>query len=926
MWGCGHSGSTCFQDRDDHPGLYSKLLQLDFFFTYTGEDRRLDDKPPDKVAERSDQFGTCLIMASSETKAIHVVPVPSKGTASLKTVTEEVIRFSLENSSRDPCVFQGDSERAMRQILRTVQQVRSVMGLPCEIRLTGSGQHESNGQAERGVQTIRKLANRLRSFAESKAYIQIAGNFHMLPWSFRYASFLVNRFRVLDKVGRTSYELATGHNYRGKLALFREMDMFCKLTQYKGNNTFHRGIWVGKNQWNDAHVILTPEGAFESRTIRWLAMEDSFVATDMVIAKGLPWSYSPQGIMMKHGGQAQRYRQPTLGTEATEEEMKAVTEAIAAGVVTPAPGSRAQPTTPGMPSAAAPMTPAPTSTTPRQKRAVETEEDEDPEAKKLDKETSPRRAHEKREKETVAEESEKKQKTEEEGTTSLPSGVVRERKAESQEGLPTSSPSKIPRLYPPQYAGVQAIEAHGDEEMEDELIPTELTEELLYTTEEADEPPITSDEHLMVMDKEARENEASRLKKIPVMEEANEEDVQSTGGYIISTKFVTCWKHRVEQGGWFRRARLVARQFKSSVDLEQTFAPTSMLVVPKLLIHLMLNVCKEFVAMTLDIKDAFLMAEQPKEERAFVDRDPKIYRLIRCLPGQRTAASQWFNMFANTAKAFGLSQDVMQPTLLMKHIEIYIAVHVDDVFMVGKEGALKDFINFLQEKMKWNVEEKGPFRMGERFHFLKREFKLLADHCDIRCDYKQYESISKDVDVYKKAYRKTPLEQNTKDTSEELQGADITKFRSVVGRLMYMAGERPDVQFASQSLARYMAKPTQQAWKTAWHVCSYLQGTEGFGIRLSARAKGQSVMDTREAEEVEEKQMRLLEIVTDADYAGNKNDRKSTTSFQVFLDGNLMESRVEAKRAFHSPQENQSLSLWWVAVQMDYLSATCGCS
>ena len=85
-------------------------------------------------------------------------------------------------------------------------------------------------------------------------------------------------------------------------------------------------------------------------------------------------------------------------------------------------------------------------------------------------------------------------------------------------------------------------------------------------------------------------------------------------------------------------------------------------------------------------------------------------------------------------------------------------------------------------------------------------------------------------------------------------------------------------------------------------------------------------MDTREAEEVEEKQMRLLEIVTDADYAGNKNDRKSTTSFQVFLDGNLMESRVEAKRAFHSPQENQSLSLWWVAVQMDYLSATCGCS
>ena len=49
----------------------------------------------------------------------------------------------------------------------------------------------------------------------------------------------------------------------------------------------------------------------------------------------------------------------------------------------------------------------------------------------------------------------------------------------------------------------------------------------------------------------------------------------------------------------------------------------------------------------------------------------------------------------------------MQPTLFMKDVEIYITVHVDDVFMVGKETALKNFVKYLQEKMKWNVEEKG---------------------------------------------------------------------------------------------------------------------------------------------------------------------------------------------------------------------------
>ena len=114
---------------------------------------------------------------------------------------------------------------------------------------------------------------------------------------------------------------------------------------------------------------------------------------------------------------------------------------------------------------------------------------------------------------------------------------------------------------------------------------------------------------------------------------------------------------------------------------------------------------------------------------------------------------------------------------------------------------------------------------------------------------------------------------------------------------MYLAGERPDAQFSIQNLARSMAKPTQQAWRNAWHVCSYLQGTMGFGVRIGLRKRGQSVMDVRDEEEVDERERHLIEVVTDADYAGNKNDRRSTTSFQIFIDGNLMESRVRSQKA-----------------------------
>ena len=592
-------------NREEQEDQGRNLIQMDFCYTYTGEDQRGDEPTLGKVHKRQDQFRTCLILTSSETKAIYAVPVPSKGTASLKTITEEVARFALENSAYDPVIFQADPERAMRQTLRSVQQVRSVMGLKTEIRMTGTGQHASNGQVERAVQTVRKLANCLRTFAEDRARLRILGSFHLYPWSFRYASFLLNRFRVLEKCNKTSFELATGHGYHGKLALFGESVLFKKMVKYKGNNVFERGIWAGKRPWNDSHVILTPDGAFEARAIRRLAAGENFIATDMAIAKGLPWSYSPQGILMRHAGDTQRTRIPSLEVEAEENEMKEIAADVASGLIGPTPGLRTPaPRTPGV-GQAAPGTPAPGTPAPQipqagVKRTLEEGEDEGQGAKRIDDSTSPRRMHEKREAHGEVEEQEKKQKVEDS------SKDVR---------MPESSPRGSPS-NPPGYAGVNAVsmEVHGDDEVDWNLIPDEVEEEFTYGGEEDDDPPVVTEERLAELDKQAREKEIQRMMEMPAMIETDENEVTQTEGYIISTKEVYCWKHRLEIGGWFRRARLVARQFRSSIDLEQTFAPTSMMMVPKLLIHLIVNVFTNFKAMTLDIKDAFLMAPQPADE------------------------------------------------------------------------------------------------------------------------------------------------------------------------------------------------------------------------------------------------------------------------------------------------------------------------
>ena len=304
-----------------------------------------------------------------------------------------------------------------------------------------------------------------------------------------YAAFLLNRFRVLEKVGKTSCELATGHAYRGKLALFGESVMFKKLTKYEANDIFERGVWVGQHSWNDHHVVLTAAGAFEARTTRRLAAEEAFIASDLVIVKGLPWAYSPQGILMKHAGAAQRYRQPTLEAEATEEELKAVRDAVAAGVVTPAPGLQAQPSTPGF-AGGAPATPAVIPMTPRAKRSLETEE-AGPDAKKLDDATSPRRNHEKRTTDEASDSGDEKRQKINEETSAVeessnlepPRGVVRTAE-EGGEAMASASPNKSSRLYRPHYAGIQAIEAHGDEELGADLIRTRSARSFLQDMEE----------------------------------------------------------------------------------------------------------------------------------------------------------------------------------------------------------------------------------------------------------------------------------------------------------------------------------------------------------------------------------------------------------------------------------------------------------
>ena len=95
---------------------------------------------------------------------------------------------------------------------------------------------------------------------------------------------------------------------------------------------------------------------------------------------------------------------------------------------------------------------------------------------------------------------------------------------------------------------------------------------------------------------------------------------------------------------------------------------------------------------------------------------------------------------------------------------------------------------------------------------------------------------------------------------------ELTAFRSVVGNMLYIANERPDAQHTIQVLASKMSRPVTKSWYDACHLASYLFNTMDYGIKIFDSKKGKSVLE-------EEKPDHMLEIVTDADYAGNQQTR-----------------------------------------------------
>ena len=284
------------------------------------------------------------------------------------------------------------------------------------------------------------------------------------------------------------------------------------------------------------------------------------------------------------------------------------------------------------------------------------------------------------------------------------------------------------------YDFVNAWESEDVEMIEEKAKDVNDIEALWSDDPSTRSPP----EPLPEVDRLADEIEVNRLQEMGVIEKLALKDYELE---LLTTRMVYDWRIKdckdPKTGSirrrWMRRARLVAREYANH-RRDDVHSPASGSQVLRLLpaIYLMLTAVdgidqEEIQIGSLDIKDAFLMADQ--EEPLQVTTKVGKFKVKKNLPGQRKAARSWYEFIANYLEKKGMTFCPENPCLGRRGGGLFLLLHVDDMMFCGMKSEVEKLIQELKSEL--NISYKIAQHEGDQFEFLKRKYVLREDGIDI---------------------------------------------------------------------------------------------------------------------------------------------------------------------------------------------------
>ena len=328
------------------------------------------------------------------------------------------------------------------------------------------------------------------------------------------------------------------------------------------------------------------------------------------------------------------------------------------------------------------------------------------------------------------------------------------------------------------------------------------------------------------------------------------------------------------------KARLVARGFTQiyGVDYYETYAPVARLASFRILLALATR--NNWPVHSFDFDSAYLNCKFDGDEVIYLEQPPGyetkdrrgwVWRLWKALYGLKQGARNWYKALCKALEELGFTRTEADHGVFFKKMGeniLIFAVHVDDCAVTGNS---QDLINKFMEEMngKYKLTDTGPasWLLGIK---INRDFAnktlSLSQHAYIdaiitKYNFNDLKPLATPMDPA------TPLSKSQSPTKlEDVSKMKNVPYREAVGSLMYAAmGTRPDIAFATSTVAQFCENPGWMHWEAVKRIFRYLLGTKNLELVYGGERRG-------------------LEGYVDADGASQEH-RRAISGYVFMVDG-----------------------------------------
>ena len=344
------------------------------------------------------------------------------------------------------------------------------------------------------------------------------------------------------------------------------------------------------------------------------------------------------------------------------------------------------------------------------------------------------------------------------------------------------------------------------------------------------------------------------------------EKQEARGQQILDCMWVYTYKFNRDGTLKNCKARIVVRGDQQKPSSQETYAAT--LAARSFRIMMAIAARFDLELKQYDAINAFVNA--PLKDTVYMRKPPgykgpsKVLRLRKALYGLRQSPLLWQKELTSTLRALGFHTIPHEPCILIKD-GILIFFYVDDIVLAYRKedtATAQQLVRSLQQKYQFTGGNDLQWFLG---------IEVIRDRSQRLIWLSQTAYLDKIVNlattnptakVPMSAVKLLPYDGKAEPWS-------ITAYQQKTGSILYAAViTRPDIAFAASQLVRFNNNPSPQHHKAADQVLYYLHNTRTLALQLGGADD--------------------YVVASDASFADNSLDRKSSQAYAMKLFGGLV--------------------------------------